>query len=93
MIQSGDKTEEYRDKSPYWNRIFSSYIKIKGKFYHPSDVVICFSNGYRKDRRQMFFQCEHLAHRIGLEEWGAVKGELYNVLILGKEIPRNEIDL
>jgi len=53
MIESGEKKEEYRDIKPFWNRIFSCYIRIKGKYYHPTDVIICFSNGYSKNRRHI----------------------------------------
>ena len=60
MILSGEKKEEYREIKPYWNRVFSTYIKIKGKVYHPSDVIIRFSNGYAKNRRQFDIECKYL---------------------------------
>jgi len=50
MILSGEK-KKYREINTYWSRRFSNYIRIKGKNYHPTDVVICFSNGYSKNRR------------------------------------------
>ena len=30
MIEAGEKKEEYREIKPFWNRVFSCYIKIKG---------------------------------------------------------------
>ena len=82
MIQSLEKPEEYRDISPYWKRVFkeNGKIKIKGKYYHPSDVMICFSNGYAKDRDQMY--CDLLSYRVGegLQKWGAIPGKQYFVL-------------
>jgi hypothetical protein len=88
MIASGEKTEEYRLIKPFWNRIFSCYIKIKGKFYHPTDIVICFSNGFQKDRKQIFLECTGLFVREGKEEWGAIPGEQHYVLKLGKVIKK-----
>lgn len=29
MIENGEKREEYRCIKPFWNRVFSSYIRIK----------------------------------------------------------------
>lgn len=70
-IESGEKKEEYRKISPYWQRIFTSNIKIKGKYYHPTDVIICFSNGYSKTRRQMFVKCLGVSQGHGNPMWGA----------------------
>ena len=86
MILNGEKTEEYREIKPYWSRILTPYIKIKGKSYHPTDVNICFSNGYSKDRKQIIMECSGLFIREGNSEWGATPGETYYVLTLGKTI-------
>lgn len=87
MIESGEKKEEYRECKPYFHRIFSSgHVKIKGKYYHPSDVVICFSNGYSKNRRQMLFELENVFARNGKSEWGAEKNKQYYCLLLGSRI-------
>lgn len=84
MIKSGKKTEEYRKQSKYWNRVFKDegHIKIKGKYYHPTDVIICFSNGYAKNRAQFYCGCRGLYVKFGKEEWGAVLGEQYFCLSL-----------
>jgi hypothetical protein len=73
MILSGEKKEEYREIKPFWNRIFSSYIKIKGKYYHPIDVIICFSNGYAKDRDAFYCSVNGMKVGYGKEKWGAKK--------------------
>lgn len=87
MIESGEKKEEYREMKPYWHRIFQNgKIKIKGKYYHPTDVVVCFSNGYARDRPQMKFTLNGLSYRGGFERWGAVRGVQYFVLRLGKKL-------
>lgn len=86
MIFSGEKKEEYREIKPYWSRVFSSNIKIKGKYYHPTDVIICFSNGYAKNRSQLYIKCEGLCVREGNSDWGAVPGQQYYVLRLSSKI-------
>lgn len=87
MIELGIKTEEYREQKPYWNRIFGTgKIKIKGKYYHPTDVIICFSNGYKKSRPQMFLECKGLNVGFGKQEWGAIKDKQYYILNLGNKL-------
>ena len=86
MIYSGEKKEEYREMSPYWNNRFAGYIKIKKIWHHPKNVVICFSNGYSKFRRQMFVKCTGLNVDFGKEEWGAENGKYYFVLSLGEKL-------
>lgn len=84
MIKAKIKKEEYRAITPYWSRIFhNGNIKIKGKHYHPTDVLICFSHGYSRNRPQLTVPCEGLRVRTGYEAWGAVNDEQYFVLKLG----------
>lgn len=84
MIESGKKKEEYRAISIYWCRVFSANIKIKGKYYHTTDVLICFSNGYAKDRKQMYAKIKSLHVGQGEEKWGAEKNVEYFVLRIEK---------
>lgn len=87
MIESGEKREEYREYKTYYHRLFvNGYVKIKGKIYHPSDVIICFSNGYAKTRRQMLFNLKLVYHGHGKPQWGAEKGKDYYVILLGERI-------
>lgn len=88
MILAQTKREEYRDIKPYWERVFQQIgtemmICIKGVNYRPEDVVICFSNGYSKVRRQIYVECEYLINSLGIEEWGA-GNEIKYTLGLGK---------
>lgn len=86
LIEAGIKPEEYRKISPYWQRVFSAYIKIKGKFYHPTDVIICFSNGYKTNRPQMKFECLGMHVGYGRWQWGAEPDEQYYVIKIGKRL-------
>lgn len=87
MIESGEKKEEYREVKPYFDRIFSEgKIKIKGKYYYTGEVTICFSNGYSKNRRQMFFSIQGLTIREGKEEWGAEPNKKYYCIHLKEKL-------
>lgn len=75
------KVEEYRQINEYWSRIFSNgKIKVRGRWYHPTDVQICFSNGYAKNRPQKTFDCVGLSVGSGNEEWGARRNEQYYII-------------
>ena len=83
MTSNGIKLEEYREITPYWSRVFiNGKIKIKGKYYHPTDVFICFSNGYAKNRPQNIFECKGLKVGFGKQEWGAKPDTQYFILSL-----------
>lgn len=87
MISILVKEEEYREIKPFWSRIFTDDgIKIKGKYYRPKDIIICFSNGMAKDRRQMLFKLNRIVIRAGNPEWGAEEGTSYYCLVLGEKI-------
>jgi len=87
MILDEVKREEYRSIGLYWNRIFKNgTIKIKGKYYKPSEVLIVFSNGYMPNRRQMLVNVNHLHTSAGVNAWGADPGVKYYNLGLGKII-------
>ena len=88
MILNGEKTEEYRDIKPYWNKRFWHLVsrKIKGETYFPIVDTITFSNGYSKTRPQFVIEIKKLSTKKGVENWGAEKGKDYHVLELGKII-------
>lgn len=93
MIEQQIKLQEYRDYTDYWHRVFKTVlndnnqmddkIKIKGKYYNPTDVIICFSNGYAKNRRQMYVEIKEFGRGLGREEWGAIPKKWYYILTLG----------
>lgn len=88
MILSGEKKEEYREISAYWTRVFSSHVRIKGMNYHPSDVIICFSNGYSKDRRQFKIECNGLRVGRGRYSWGGSEDKQFFILSLGNIVDK-----
>jgi hypothetical protein len=84
------KLEEYREITPYWERYFSgNSIRIKGKWYNPNEVIVCFSNGYAKDRPQKFFNIKELRVGVGNPIWGATPDKNYFVIVLGERILTN----
>lgn len=90
MIEQGIKKEEYREIKLSYNRIFGDNgIKIKKRYYHPTDVVVCFSNGYATDRRQMLWTLKDKRVYFGKEEWGAVKDVTYYVLYVNEKVYSN----
>ena len=74
MIASGEKREEYRTISPYYNSRFFARRGC-GAFW------MRFRNGYRTDSPLM--ECL-VSVRIdeGAEQWGAVPGLKYYVLLI-----------
>jgi hypothetical protein len=85
------KFEEYRSQSDFWKRTFVEdnegfKIKIKGILYAPEDVIICFSNGYSKNRPQKFLKVSYLKIGEGNILWGAEKGVEYFILGLGDRV-------
>ena len=95
MIESGEKTEEYREIKPYWIRRLTElkldflpfsyrngYQTIPFKDY---DKVI-FHLGYSKDRPSMTFALDKITINKGKLEWGAEEGKLYFVIHLGPRL-------
>ena len=100
MIESGVKTEEYREFNPYWIRRLTT-IPFKAELLcsltkdELIDVVkynaflkrfekVRFSYGYT--RRTMTFECKGLEWKTGKPEWGAEPGEICFVITLGKRL-------
>ena len=76
MISCGEKKEEYRKVTNYWRS------RLQKDLYTLEEV--CFHRGYTKTT--MSFKIKSIAIGCGREEWGAVKGERYFVIQLGKKI-------
>lgn len=91
MILSGEKKQEYRDQSKYWDNRFSKLFPkhFKGEMYQPIVETILFSNGYSKDRRQFEIELKGIHRGEGRREWGAENGKHYYVLQLGEVLKRN----
>lgn len=87
MIESGVKTEEYREIKPYW---IDRLTKIKidydlGKYVYADKgfTHIKFSYGYTK--RTMTFECRGITIDKGRKEWGAPDNDVF-IIKLGKRI-------
>ncbi len=86
MILSGEKTEEYRDMSDYWDiRLGMSELLEYPELTHNFKTVT-FSNGYAKKRPQFVIELKRIIIGEGKPEWGAELGKKYFILELGKII-------
>lgn len=90
MIESGVKTEEYREIKPYWCKRFTGMDKPLFSFrynYQQSNVKgythVKFSYGYTK--RIMTFEIQSITIGKGKTEWGAPAEEVFKIK-LGKRI-------
>ena len=83
MIKSGDKKEEYRKLSEYWNIRLGMSDLIEYPEHYEFDSVT-FSNGYAKDRDQFEIELKGIEIKEGNPSWGAIPGKKYFVLELGK---------
>ena len=82
MILSGEKKEEYRDITPYYQKRFQTIGLLNedgGATLHSAIVV--FRNGYAKTSPQ-FRAKVTLRKKGGRREWGAVHGKKYYVLLV-----------
>lgn len=92
MIESGIKTEEYREIKPFWcKRLISDYdesmegfgaIIFDDKNFKQYDVVK-FSYGYTK--RTITFEIENISVGYGNKEWGA-PDKIVFIIKLGKRV-------
>ena len=78
MIERGEKTEEYREKTPYWKKRILRWIYSR-KYYN----VVAFSRGYRKASMFFWAACSFNTH-IGFSkgEWGEPAEEHYKIFLL-----------
>lgn len=85
MIKVGAKKEEYRELKEYWR----SRLKNKYGEYINYDYVH-FRNGYSSDSPEFYIECKGIKIDTGYQEWGAIEGVLYFVIVLGNivEDPR-----
>lgn len=92
MIESGIKTEEYREIKPFWcKRLIHDYDEAMEEFgviifddknFKQYDVVK-FSYGYTK--RTMTFEIENISVGYGNKEWGAPDNIVF-IIKLGKRV-------
>lgn len=98
MILSGEKTEEYREQKPYWEKRFRNYF---GQHYDFSDdapkvawnrqkKIIVFRNGYGNNVPEFSAECT-IEEGCGNPKWGAVDGERYYVLKIHRVFNKKNI--
>lgn len=71
MIESGVKTEDYREIKPYWTKRIGIMDAVK------------FSYGYTK--RTMMFECRSITIGRGKPEWGAPAEDVF-IIKLGNRV-------
>lgn len=82
MILAGEKKEEYRDITPYYQKRFQTIglLDKEGRATFRNAVVI-FRNGYAKESPE-FRAGVTLRKKGGRCEWGAIHGRKYYVLVI-----------
>lgn len=97
MIESGEKTEEYREITQYWIvRLLKDFspdptqnpIRLNGGSYKAIefDQVQFFNGSYFSERLENFkIECEGISLGIGRHDWGAAPMAKYFVIKLGKK--------
>ena len=95
MIESGVKTEEYREIVPYWCvRLLRPVVGMEPFIHHPSPFIshgkafkefdaVKFSYGYTK--RTMTIECKGISIGKGNLEWGAPNKDVF-IIKLGKRL-------
>ena len=84
MILSGEKKEEYRDFTHYWESRLSHHNPRFSSRTFKSFDIIRFTNGYGKHRPAFDIELRSIRIGHGQSDWGAQQGILYNVLELGE---------
>jgi len=98
LILSGEKKEEYRELTKYWeSKLFDLGSKTGISFLHEDIMLpkkydtITFSNGYSKTRRQIIVKYNGLDVGLGSKKWGAETNKPYYVLKLGEILETKNI--
>jgi len=87
LINSGEKTEEYREIKEYWiNRLVEEYSR-----HHIFSKMVCFKeydfvefkNGYSKNAPTIICELKEIEISKGNAKWGAIHNETYFVIKLG----------
>lgn len=74
MIASGEKGEEYREDTLYYDS--------RLKRYEGQRITVCFRNGYRAESPKIICEVEPYSKCFGRVEWGAVAGKRYWKLVI-----------
>lgn len=82
MILSGEKKEEYRNITKYYD------VRFTNLFKNQDDAWIMFRNGYSQKSPSFYARCS-LRKGYGKSEWGAESGKEYYILDI-KEILKDD---
>lgn len=87
MIASGEKKEEYRELTTYWERRLWEFADYTDYLCWPREYdTVTFYLGYAKDRPSMTFKWLGTDISTGKPEWGAEPGKDYFIIKLGERI-------
>ena len=104
-IASGEKKEEYREIKQYWINRFTWHefhwmtpCEVRRDFENGIPILknkkwnaVEFRNGYSKDAPTMRVELLGIEIKQGKEEWGAMAGEFYFTLKLGRILWNNAL--
>lgn len=88
MIKSGEKKEEYRDNSEYWQRRLYRSMDANDAEFKQFDRLV-FTLGYPKSgdkERRLVFNNPKIRIGHGRLEWGAEPGKQYFVITFGDRV-------
>ena len=88
MIASGEKTEEYRELTEYWEKRLWEYANWGDACWAKEFDIVTFYLGYAKNRPSMSFYWLGTDIGHGRAEWGAEQGKDYFVIKLGERYER-----
>lgn len=91
MIASGEKKEEYRERTPYWHKRLCNLVweDVNRCYQFKHFDAVTFTLGYPRKAdmdRRMTFRIERIAVGGGKPEWGAEPYKSYFVIKLGERI-------
>ena len=86
MIDSGVKTEEYRELTDYWETRLWEFDNCTDDSWPREYDEVTFYLGYAKNRPSMTFKWLGTSIQQGRPEWGARPGKYYFVIKLGERL-------
>lgn len=95
MIESGEKTEEYREIKDYWLHRLTYIVRIFGEInerdaaFRKNYKYICFHRG-QGGKQTMLFEYKGFKIGVGNPAWGAPKDKKVFIIKLGKRIDKKE---
>ena len=80
MIEAGDKPEEYRENTAYYQRLFYKSMNAKDNEFQKYDRLVL-AHGYTKDpKKRLVFRNPKFRVGEGQTKWGAEPGKVYFII-------------